>query len=982
LLQFLDATLRNTRRFAQHLKDSKVLRRVKAVVPRADEAKLQDIMERATPVPGRKIKPNLRKRNKKAQTWILYFKDIGTTTVFKANNPSIQVPYLVLPSDTPTAFMDRFHDEMARYYEVYPYTVPTGSLLARIWQGMILSRINARHPEIADVYVDNESYRVQIIFIDSDTGEVKQARTGCLPTDEATKHVHVPRLPHVYLRSTGDKEGGKLTIEYAVPGIEPSYKRAPTKFKNSSQKAQRAATDALRWVAMQLTGSVCSVARMDALINYHRELVGLEKRLLKGVYGNETRLYRHSIDRTEGKTNIQFSETLAKDLGVTARTLRVIVHSMNASRVTPVTETAIQLYCAGEDPRIMLIESAKSGDQVNMDISEGVLPSSHCDCDDTRASEEIHACEGCNEPTICASRNLDSAGRYVCKRCYVRDQTLLKDANPQHVNLNKLMVSASLQRSFRRECRPKGFNHTSEPAKTILQCALSDPRLAVPNDKPTSFTDSYTGKKYDNLGEERPAIGKNPSRRRVVPHQITVDACFPRGAPNQGFFKHSTGNIEITTTTCNIAKGRFLPGTIHEIGAYIRDRSDENRAQLIKTVHSHTLVILKERHIPRKSNYEKLADEMVCGTPVSGEKGPWDQLVFKYTAGEVPPLKTGKNFWDNKTWNRLQTCAKSISKFFGVELFQLDDDTLWIGDKHTNPPGLNRNGVALFCIERLNRLRLKCNKKWITTDTIETLYMEIVFQFCASHTQGEGEMSHWREKYGDRLGLPLVMYWNSPLRLSVAHREHGFGMLTGWPSTSPTDVKERIDNDSTNNMLIESWYVNSSKQDMDEQLYGEMDEILSNVRMPKNRYDPTLAPPSGSASMVIEARDSEDVDRIDDFEGEGFNDEADDAADDDTAAADTSGAQPPATPAASVVGVAEQSSMEDQPPGVDPDEIHRYLTMVTDSLLEHDDTKQKFRNDKTLFVLLGQAHGFVIENKFDEAHEKLVTIQSLLESEA
>jgi hypothetical protein len=67
---------------------------------------------------------------------------------------------------------------------------------------------------------------------------------------------------------------------------------------------------------------------------------------------------------------------------------------------------------------------------------------------------------------------------------------------------------------------------------------------------------------------------------------------------------------------------------------------------------------------------------------------------------------------------------------------------------------------------------------------------------------------------------------------------------------------------------------------------------------------------------------------------------------------------------------------------VDPDEIHRYLTMVTDSLLEHDDTKQKFRNDKTLFVLLGQAHGFVIENKFDEAHEKLVTIQSLLESEA
>lgn len=879
MLQALDATLRNTRRIAQHLKDSKVLRRIKAVVPKADEAKLQDIMENSPVVTGRKVRAAKRTRNNKANNWLLYFQDTGATKVFKAKEPSIQLPYEVLPSNTPAPLMDQFHEEMASYYEKYPYDVPTGSLLARIWQGMILSRLTSRDPEIADIVVDTRGYRIHIIYIDSDTGEVKQARTGVEPTDDATKHVNVPPLGRVHLRSVGDRVGGTLTFEHVVPGTEPSYKRAPPELGTTTQKAQRDATDALRWIALQLTGTVCSVARMDVLIGRYRELVGLQPRIFKGIYGNEAMLYYRYVRRKQGITKILISSVVARDLGIGHIILTFDVHSMNASRVTPVTETALQLYCAGEDIRVMVIESAKSSDQVNMDISEGVPPSSRCDCDDTHASEEVHSCEGCDGPTICASREMDSAGRYVCKMCHTRDQTLLKDANPHHANLNKLMVNHSLQKSFRLECRFRGVDHASVPAKATLQAALLDPRLTVPNGKPASFTDSYTGKNYDNLGDERPAVGNNPSRRRVVPHQISVDACFARGAPDQKSFRHSTGNLEITTTACNTAKGRYLPGTIHEIGAYLRDPSDKNRAHLIKTLHSHTLVMLKERRSPSdhtssgKSIYNKLAAEMLCGKPARGEKGPWEQRALKYTAHDIPPLMTGRNFWDTNTWDCLQACAKSISTFFGVELFKLKDATLWIGDDLTNPSDLNRNGVALFCMERLERMRLRCNKKWITTDTNETLYMEIVFQYCASHAQ-DG-FSTWKEKYGDRLGLPLIMYWNSPLRLSVAHREHGFGMLTGWPSTPPTNVQERIDNDSTNNMLIESWYVNSCKLDMDEQLYGEMDDILRNVKIPKNRYDPSKAAPSGSAAMVFE---DEDTDEIDDFEGEGFNDDTDDAA--------------------------------------------------------------------------------------------------------
>jgi hypothetical protein len=138
--------------------------------------------------------------------------------------------------------------------------------------------------------------------------------------------------------------------------------------------------------------------------------------------------------------------------------------------------------------------------------------------------------------------------------------------------------------------------------------------------------------------------------------------------------------------------------------------------------------------------------------------------------------------------------------------------------------------------------------------------------------------------------------------------------------------------------------------------------------------------------MTTEDQDSEDVDKIDYFEGERFNDDADDAANDDIAAASaaegTSGAQPPETPAASVSGVVEDTSMSEQPSyRMGPDDIRSSLDAITDSLLEDDDTKQKFRNDKTLFVLLGQAHGFVLESQFDEAHDKLAALQALLAEE-
>ncbi|EME88406.1 uncharacterized protein MYCFIDRAFT_192585 [Pseudocercospora fijiensis CIRAD86] len=245
-----------------------------------------------------------------------------------------------------------------------------------------------------------------------------------------------------------------------------------------------------------------------------------------------------------------------------------------------------------------------------------------------------------------------------------------------------------------------------------------------------------------------------------------------------------------------------------------------------------------------EAKYQKIIAESIAGRVTPGESGPWEQDAVQYV--QRPPRAyqaNGVNLWDNSSWQKAQKCAKSIETYFGVTLYELNDGTKWIGAEYSTPENFDRNGVFAFCKERLQRMRGKCNKKWQTMDTEQTLYREILFQYCCSHTTNPALQD--LKRYGDRLSLPLVLFKHSPLRLSVAHRVHGSGMSSGWVSDNATDVQERIDNDKANNMLIESWYVNAAKQDMAEDYYDELDNILCSAKITDTAiYNPGTVPPA------------------------------------------------------------------------------------------------------------------------------------------
>jgi hypothetical protein len=556
------------------------------------------------------------------------------------------------------------------------------------------------------------------------------------------------------------------------------------------------------------------------------------------------------------------------------------------------------------------------------------------------------------------------------------------------------MVLRSLRLNFNLECSSRGLDRST--LISALEEAESDSRIssAVTLAQPTSYVDMYTSKTHD-IGGERQLIGNNPSRRRYMPEQVCVDAVYPVGSTKYPHLKHAAGNIVATSCAVNMAKGRFLPGVLQEIADFCRDPSPQKTIHLLSAINHLTTALVKSRLITASikpenmtpAMYSKHKLEMLSGKVAPNEHGPWEQHVQKFCDRTPSRLGNGSNAWDDATLLRLQICAQSISEWSGVALFSLPCGTLWTYDMESITPGLNCNGLVSLCRERLRRMTLECNKKWDTDETDESLYMEIIFQHCASHTT-KPELAHFKEKYGDQLGLPLTIQINSPLRLSVAHRLHGSRMVSAWDS-HPTSVQQRLDNDQANNMLIESWILNSAKMDIAEERYEQLYDILRGINVPKEFYDPGAMAPSGDPNFSIDSADGLNLN--DDFEGGVFNSE--DMAGTE-AVADTTITAPQDDQAGKVPSAEdgeEPGGAGGEEPGVeggeeygaqapaDKESTQAFIDYIRGEILDTPQYAIKFRKDPQVIRLLGRAQELVDGGEYEEGRDMGNTLTALLE---
>ena len=281
------------------------------------------------------------------------------------------------------------------------------------------------------------------------------------------------------------------------------------------------------------------------------------------------------------------------------------------------------------------------------------------------------------------------------------------------------------------------------------------------------------------------------SRRRYLPGSVSVDAAPRSGPPEYQRLKHSPKNLVITSATINFGKYTYLRGAIHRIGHFLRgDHSQQERQALLSDMHRISTTELHARYILAgrgdiDQRWRAAYAVIVCGEAT--EVGAWTTRASQITRNTPPVPGEGRNLWSEEVYKRSQTCARDIASYFDVELPTTDDGMLWFSGADANPEGMHGNTVALLMRERLCRIRTQCNEKWDTIDDEESLYKEIIFQYCAS-VSAKKDVNACCLKYGDRLCLPLTLFWNSPLRISVAHRYHGAPMYSVW-SSKVTNVR-------------------------------------------------------------------------------------------------------------------------------------------------------------------------------------------------
>ncbi|KAF7190721.1 hypothetical protein HII31_07880 [Pseudocercospora fuligena] len=888
-LQSNDPGLKNTRRIAEALQYAKVARKVQPLTTDKDEIPLAQVLAQSS-LPGRDYRPLKQTKNVQKSEHRFHFADHNANAKTEAKDTSIAVPFTMLATDASKSDKDMVHQELARIYNTFPFEISKpGVPLKQLWVAQAFTNLFGHPLQLDRATVNHRvQYRGNVYYINADTGKHERLDFKVTATDSTMDAVSVPPIEPVNLFNAGSDSGSFKSITTRDPN-QPLYIPAPAsnslnlgKKETTSRKSQRKAEDAVYWIASQTQGMIATKDRMKELLVQLKEQIGLAKGRTQqsGIYGGESALYNHHTVPAELSTRLHPTKRVARDLGMDHQALRLVIYSLNCSRVTPVMETLVQLYFNGDDLRKVWIEGAKSADLVNQDIASGVPPHSACDCDDLQTSKEMHVCEGCAKPTLCKTRTYDSLGRLVCVDCFKRDQLSRDNSRAPDETFVSSLSRISLWRNFRKECVTKGKDPQSTKYKTIYNNAWNNLKATLPGKgkksnssaSSTKCLDVYTGKQVD-VGQERGLVGNNPSRRRWIPSGITVDAVHGAGEPANAGLKHSGKNTVITTDAVQLAKGRFLPGVTHEIAKFLRNPQKTQelvKESLVKRINEMTLVLVKRPYIQNglgsdEDKYAKIIAESVSGKAAPNEQGPWQDRAYRYVSTQVvPPYNPAKpksSIWSQDVWQKSQACARSMEEYFGVTLYTLDDGTRWIGSSWSNPSDLDRNGVATFCDERLKRMRLRCNKKWKTKDTPLSLYREMIFQYCCSVTEKD-DLQWLKQKYGDRLGLPLVLSLNNPLRLSVAHREHGFGMFTGWLDENAVSVDGRLAKDNLNNMLIESWYVNSAKMDMAEEFYPELDEILRSVNIKdKAIYDPEAAAGVPTANV----QPAEDVPIVDDF---------------------------------------------------------------------------------------------------------------------
>lgn len=469
---------------------------------------------------------------------------------------------------------------------------------------------------------------------------------------------------------------------------------------------------------------------------------GVDQRLgrrWRSIYGGHV-LFRLNIERKE--LGIEFGQKVLADIGFGNRRPRVRIKSFNANRATPALDALYQVYAGTGDVRLAILACAKAADQSNLDIREGISPTSRCDCDSEATNHVLHCCKICTAPTICKLRRHDQLNRLGYPSCLVVEEAKSKVSRPSGQTLAQRTIRRSFETSFDRECaiRPDIDRETKDAIKSA---GLNDLMQRLVNLRSAEYVDEYTGEKMEIAGEVPRPLGQNPSFRCVHPATPSVDAVHARSrseAQPDVYLTHAESNLAITSMPLQYAKYSYAVGMLQVIAHYLNldNPSKSQEIDFLGVLHGFHLARLMIPYFKVARNtgdidekqYELELAQLIAGK-VARADSALENNARRLTKRDFPKRLY---VWNEATRGRLQRLWRQIASKYGKTLAETTDGCPW---PFAGEMPKDWGWDSFYCLlhERKQRMLTDCNKHHETMDTEQSLFAEIIYQHCTNDPQ-------------------------------------------------------------------------------------------------------------------------------------------------------------------------------------------------------------------------------------------------------
>lgn len=769
----------------------------------------------------------------------------------KSRGPSLTVSKKICPSEAGAK-------EFGKIYSAVLERLPFEITNARSQNNTIykaVAHINQSSHEIKHSiqriwrYISKTSGRAQIRYrllteyLDEITGEIKNIQPS-VAIPSTYLNIEVPDIPDF---------------------IEGQEFEEPAGFDQLSAKQQRKerhAFKAFNYIQSCLLGQISNEFAMQG---YAEKLVShffKRKNIGQGPFDGKA-LFKVYQKKNEKPFGTHFEPTRA-----VKRTLSIIdeddeshltilplikVHSLSRNRSLRVAQILTETWQRTGDIMVTWKAGCRAADILNDESFEMTREElARCGCSSEQAQSQIHRCDICGDPTLCKDLWMHvatKAGR-ACTKC--------RDVSFE-------VVYKTAVRYFTKEAERLGLDDAD--LEQGLE-ELKDKLDSVYDSKTGEWTSTYTGR----------ILSDQHNRGRHYQHTPTVEGIFPAysrmGTPDangklQLMYHADAQNIGISELCLNLMKWVWPPGVLQIVADWLNNTSkgSDDAAELMSQMRQVAAVrsampLTQKRRLVKMSaeGIEELSARL---RSCKSEKEPvkWDaHSQIKRRRSRVKP-----NY--DRLFKLIASMETAANHKFGKG--NIDDSPYPFGDEA--PSDWSWETAWKMYEVRHRRMWLECNGKWETIDTAETLMLECLYQ-CSQPGCNAGEVLGLRS-------LLTVLLW-SPLKFSVAHLHHGMQMRTGWAGMKPVDVSQ-YDSEHCN-ISIEAWITNLMKYCFLEEAYDEIVDVVKNLSLTKEIYDPDLVPETTGATdygdyvrIAEKAMDDEDSDE------EGMSDDWDDEGDED-----------------------------------------------------------------------------------------------------